>query len=657
MSLPVIDKILLLFTLLLYAIGSILQLGLLARKVVRILRRSDFRCWDVVCIMRRWMFPDGPLNDAVRAKRLRNMQQYVDGFAFVYLFVAIIELREVLTKESCDAFPGCQAASLISSTAVYAACCLAMAKPEQITLTRVLWLCWAVMIMAAFGNTFREGRPVPIQVFLLVFALETRSVLLITSMYLVTIVAFVPLTSVDVHVPLGAPVMATVMSIVYNFALRLQCAETMRLQTSEDAGEALCSLLHAEYDALIELDECLCITHASKTFFGMISVLPPSDNSSSSTQLLRIMPQQSSCVPPPQKAASLERGSVDGRYLPRMLAQAEDERVLRKCLEEQAKCWCPVGSSLHEDSQPRTPAVVTVCFRVHRSVTVRLHLYCTACFNQTSRQYRHIIAIRQAEEVAQRPAAQLGWQVEAPPAPDSRDVFFAVFNFASPGWPLLVDTARGAEQLHAGEKLESFFTPCLFSRMFTFVTNKVADYRLGAVLNTRWVFGVIAGGPSDNKPIQVFFEWSGEAAGAVAIAIRMTRAFHSSRGSRGSRGSGTSSGSAASRPHFEPSLNALPEGHVCTPISTTSADVSCTEAGEEVVSTPAEEAAGSSALARAATLSSREGRAADAAAMGLRDCSSARPPALQPLPSASHAQHASEAQPSATQLGSARLSL
>merc|ERR1719265_2928536 len=137
-------------------------------------------------------------------------------------------------------------------------------------------------------------------------------------------------------------------SLLVGTMLHLHSWNHLSLKSSEDAGEALCTLLDAEYDAVVEIDDTLSITHASKAFFGIVSLRPPTNAASTSNMLLRIMGTPgnapSDVFELPEEA--VEAGSCDsrkvvGQRFPSMFAHADDEVSLLKCLEEQRRAKEP----------------------------------------------------------------------------------------------------------------------------------------------------------------------------------------------------------------------------------------------------------------------------------------------------------------------------
>lgn len=487
----------------LYFLGAVFQLCIVARKTRPLLRRRGLQ--HVLRQLRSWCCPSGPVSDAMRDLRMANIRGWIDGIALVLLLSGCCDAQQALSEHD-DHSQGTLVIRLLVPAAAYAVACGCVSRPSFLTpatlhIVMLLFLCvtcvqaslWKGDASSAFVITFVVGA---------VVTLDCKAC--VTACALVFLARKLQLgpdaedgsavfDDEDLWSELFSWVFQPcVMSLFYSCVLHAYCTVSLGLESSQDAGRALCTLLDAQFDAIIELDENADIRHASKRFYGMISVKPP-EGDLETNQLIQIVPAKAeseddhadSQGEPPATT------SVVGQSFSSMLSDNEDEAALLAKLREQDASWW--SSHCEQPAEEKSTAsqlatVLNVRMRFKQDAAVRACcLYFATWFDFISLRLRFFVALRAPDEEPQEPASL------AMPAPTVQETvsFIATFNAGDPTWPLLKEAVLDAVQLAAGVRLSGLFSPKLFKGMLKFVNRQLADYRSGLLEQRRWVYGRI----------------------------------------------------------------------------------------------------------------------------------------------------------------------
>lgn len=185
-------------------------------------------------------------------------------------------------------------------------------------------------------------------------------------------------------------------------------------------------------------------------------------------------------------------------------------------------------------------------------VAAKILLYCSACV-----PFRYLLANRTMEAVEQAPAVDFAQnrEAEAGAQLDTLTRFEGIVNVAHPEWLLVSSAEFHGTRLPPGTSVKDRYSESLFSKLQTYMQNKLQEHRGGHPFPGPWRYGeILARGPLGEKVwCELTFEIQQESQDEVLVKMKMVELC---RSTRQARSSADSSGGPRS---FAPSLRSVAE--------------------------------------------------------------------------------------------------
>lgn len=257
--------------------------------------------------------------------------------------------------------------------------------------------------------------------------------------------------------------------------------------SAENAFHAAFSLLKAQYDAVVELDEAKKIVGASRAFYGMIAASVPKALEELSTRMVSFSSSQSS-----------SRIGEEALSFAEMVDSPDERRNFERVLDEQkTHCLQRMPRSGLFDLQHESHATA-----MHTTIMttsgrrLRIRFLCTCCYDVLHSRCRFFLGLCALEELPILHNAQSAFIRR----PRRKERYTTVhINAASPTLELLSDLTMGGRTLPAGSSFRCCLTEPLFNKVQRYLTNKLTDVKLGSLRKKSWKYGFIGATTKDGE--------------------------------------------------------------------------------------------------------------------------------------------------------------